>query len=131
MAQGIRARLSPAEGRRFGLTVGAAFFPLAGLLWIRGRPGAGALAAALGAALAAAALVAPGRLGPVYRAWMGLAAALSTVTTPLFMALVYFGVVTPVAVLRRALGGNPLEHGRGKASCWVRRERTSDMGHQF
>jgi len=123
--------LSPNEGRRFGLSVGAAFLALAALLWMRGRSETGSSAAALGAALAVAALVAPGRLGPVYRAWMGLATALSKVTTPLFMALVYFGVVTPVAVLRRALGGDPLVHGRGKASCWIRRERTGDMGHQF
>lgn len=133
MAAGIRARLSPSEGRRFGLTVGAAFLALAGLLWVRGRPEAGAVAGALGAALALAALLAPGRLGPVYRSWMGLAAALSKVTTPVFMGIVYFGVITPLALLRRAFGGNPLTHGRGGASCWVRRERTggSDMERQF
>lgn len=133
MAAGIRARLSPSEGRRFGLTVGAAFLALAGLLWVRGRPGAGSVAGALGAALALAALLAPGRLGPVYRSWMGLAAALSKVTTPVFMGIVYFSVITPLALLRRAFGGNPLEHGRGRASCWVRRERTggSDMERQF
>lgn len=135
MAQRVPARLSPAEGRRFGLSVGGAFLALGGLLGWRGHAAAGALAAALGATLIAAGVLAPGRLGPAYRAWMGLAVTLSKVTTPLVMGALYFGVVTPVALLRRALGGNPLAHGQGKASCWASRTGArggpSDMERQF
>ena len=110
-----------------------AFLAFAGLLGVRGRPEAAAIAGACGGALVAAALVAPGRLGPLQQAWMDLAAALSKVTTPVFMGIVYFAVVTPAALLRRAFGGNPLAHGRGKRSCWVSRRAggRSDLEHQF
>ena len=69
---GIPTRLTPAEGRRFGLTVGVAFLVLAGLLhfW-RHKETAAVVAGGLGVLLVAAGLVIPGRLGPLHRAWMG------------------------------------------------------------
>ena len=72
MATAISAGLSAKEGRKFGLTVGAAFLVLGALLWWRGRALAPWLGS-LGAVLALAGLVVPARLGPVQRAWMGLA----------------------------------------------------------
>lgn len=135
MADRIRAGLSPAEGRRFGLTLGMAFLALASLLWLRGHAEAASLAGALGVALVLAGLLLPARLGPAHRAWMGFAAALSRVTTPLFLGLVYFVVVTPLALLRRHLGGNPLRRAQGAASRWVARDRPrgppGDMERQF
>ena len=38
MAAGVPARLTPAQGRRFGLTVGGAFLLLAAIAWWRGLP---------------------------------------------------------------------------------------------
>lgn len=135
LAAAIPARLSAAEGRKFGLVVGGAFLTVAGLLWWRGHP-AGALAAGgVGTALGLAGLLLPGRLGPVHAAWMGLAALLSTVTTPVFMGMVYFVVVTPVGLLRRLLGRNPLARSRQAASFWIAKDpapgRRSDLQHQF
>jgi len=60
--------LSSAEGRRFGLTVGAAFLVLGGALAWRGRAVA-PVALALGALLLAAGVIVPTRLGPITRAW--------------------------------------------------------------
>lgn len=135
MAARVPARLSPGEGRRFGLTVGGAFLALAALLWWREHPVPAGAAGLLGSALALAGLVAPGRLGPVYRAWMSLALALSKVTTPVFMAVIYFGVVTPIGVVVRLLRGNPLVRPRSRPSFWVTREadqrRRDDMERQF
>ena len=82
MENGIPARLSRAELRRFGLVVGGAFLVLAAVLWWRGQGLAPTIAATLGTALVAGGLLVPGRLGPVYRGWMGLAVLLSKVTTP-------------------------------------------------
>src|SRR5438093_4840490 len=95
LAGRISARLTVAEGRRFGLTVGAAFLALAGLAWWRGRVLTFDVAVGVGLALVIAALVVPARLGLFYRLWMGLAAVMSKVTTPIFMGIVYFVVVTP------------------------------------
>ena len=40
---------------------------------------------------------------------MGLAHAISKVTTPIFMGVVYFVVITPIGFIRRrAFGSNPL-----------------------
>jgi Saxitoxin biosynthesis operon protein SxtJ len=110
---GIPARLSPAEGRKFGLTVGGAFLVLAGIIWWRGKhPGLVPYFGGLGGLLVIAGLAIPTALGPVNRAWMGLAHLLSKVTTPIFMGVVYFVVLTPISLAVRLLGKNPLVHGR-------------------
>ena len=71
----------------------------------------------------AAALLFPSRLEPVEGAWMGLAHALSRVTTPIFMAIVYFVVLAPIALIRRAVGGNPMVHKLVNDSYWATRTR--------
>ena len=127
--------LSEAEGRRFGLTVGGAFLALAALLWWRHHPTRTTVAAVLGALLVLAALAAPGRLGPVYRAWMALGHAISRVTTPIFLGVVYFLVFTPVALVRRATGRNALMHREQDGGFWIGRTPgpgpRSDLRRQF
>jgi hypothetical protein len=134
MATGIPARLTPREGRRFGLTVGAAFLVLAAIAWWRGRmPGLIAFGS-LGGLLVLAGLAIPGKLGPIYRSWMGLAALLSKVTTPIFMGIVYFLMLTPLGVVLRLLGRHPLGRPNSTNSVWVSREpgqRRSDLQRQF
>lgn len=130
LAAGIPARLTAAEGRRFGLTVGAAFLVLAALLWWRGHPLGLRLAGGAGTLLVLAGVAIPGRLGPVYAAWMKLALMLSKVTTPVFMGIVYFVVLTPIGLLRRLFTSRPV---RGD-SLWVLRDagmRASDLERQF
>ena len=131
----VPARLSPAEGRRFGFTLGAAFFVLGGVLWWRGRQPAATVALALASALLLAAVVVPSRLGPVQRAWLGLGAALSRVTTPIFLGVVYFGVIAPIGLLMRLRGRNPLTLHRRSATYWVLRpveaRSRMDMNRQF
>ena len=77
-------------------------------------------------------------LGPVERAWMGLAHAISKVTTPIVMGVMYLLVLTPVGLLRRRFGGNPLVHAPSKrrATGSSRPERRaalsgSHVGRQF
>lgn len=135
MATGIPARLTPREGRNFGWTVGAAFLALSGLLWWRGKHSAALVFLALGAVLVLAGLVAPARLGPIQRAWMGFARLLSLVTTPIFMGIVYFLVLTPTGWLMRLFGRNPIRRTPSEGSFWIRRP-TEDgqrgrMEHQF
>ena len=132
MAQGSPARLTAPEGRKFAFTLAAAFGGLAAVLWWRERRTLATALAGLAVALALAGLLLPGRLGPVHRTWMGFAHALSRVTTPIFMGVVYFLVITPVALARRAVGGNPLRAQHG-SSGWVDRQGTprGDLTRQF
>jgi hypothetical protein len=125
---------TPRDGRRFGVQVGLALLALALVARWRGHPTSAALLGAVGALLLAGGVFAPARLGPVHRAWMGLATTLSKVTTPLLMGLVYFVVLTPLGLVLRAVGHRPLARGRGAASAWVPRPgpaRPDGMEHQF
>jgi hypothetical protein len=132
LATGIPARLNRAEGRRFGLTVGAAFLVLAGLMWWRDHEALRLAFGIVGLSLAAAAIVVPARLGPIQRAWMALARAISRVTTPVFMGVVYFVVIMPVGLVMRALGRNPIRHRPANGSFWVARTQArGTMSNQF
>lgn len=130
---GIPARLSSKEGRKFGLLVGGAFAIIGGISRWRGHDIAPIVLWALGGSLILGGLLIPGMLGPVYRAWMGLALLLSKVTTPIFMGIVYYLVLTPVGVARRVFGRNPLVRPRGD-SFWIDRpegSRRGDLNRQF
>ena len=134
METGIPARLSPAEGRKFGVTVGVAFLVLASLLhfW-RHQETAGAITGGLGVLLIVAGLAVPVHLGPLLRAWMGLAHAISKVTTPIFMGIVFFVVMTPIGLLGRLFGRRSLVHREQNGSFWVEPVSggRSDMKRQF
>ena len=123
----------PRALRRFALTVGAAFLALAAASYLRGHRAAPAVLGGAGAALLVGGLLVPARLGGVYRGWMRLALAISRVTTPLFMGVVYFAILTPLALVRR-LGGHQLGVAPGARSGWVDRPaeaRRSDLRRQF
>jgi hypothetical protein len=132
LAQRSPARLTPREGRKFALTLAVAFGVLAGVAWWRESPRATLIFGAVAEAFVLGGLLVPGKLGPVYRAWMGFAHALSRITTPIFMGVVYFLVITPIAVIRRTVGGNPLRAHHG-ASGWVDRQQAprGDLTRQF
>jgi Saxitoxin biosynthesis operon protein SxtJ len=134
LESGIPARLTPAEGRKFGLMVGGAFLLLAALLWRRVHLPAAAVSGALGGVLVLGGLAWPSQLGPVYRAWMALARAISKVTTPIFMSVIFFLVLTPAGLLVRLFGHRPLTRPHGAGTYWHSRpegERRSALDHQF
>ena len=109
------------SGRKFGLTVGIAFAVIAGVSFWRGHDSAPRILGAIALALVLAALAAPRALEPVERAWMKLAHLISRVTTPIFMGIVYFAVLTPVGIIRRTFGRNPLVHTAERDSYWIAR----------
>jgi len=134
LEKGIPARLTPSEGRKFGLMVGGAFLVAGALMWRRGHLTGAAISGVLGAALVIGGLAVPVRLGPVYRAWMGLALAISKVTTPIVMAVLWYLVLTPAGFLVRRFGHRPLVAPRGAATYWHSRpagQRQSALDHQY
>ena len=135
MAERIRTRLTAADGRRFGLTVGAAFLVFAAVAWWRSHPAVAITFGVVGGTLMLAGIAVPTHLGPIERAWMALARAISKVTTPIVMGAMYLGVLYPVGVLRRTFGGNPLTHAAVEQSFWRHRvpgsRRSASMQRQF
>ena len=124
----------PRALRRFAFTVGAAFLAPAVASYLRGHRAAPVVLGTAGAALVLGGLLVPARLGGVYRGWMRLALAISRVTTPLFMGVVYFAILTPLALVRRLGGRHPLGVAAGAPTAWVDRPadaRRSDLHRQF
>jgi hypothetical protein len=131
---GVPARLSPAEGRRFGFVVGTAFLVLGAISRWRGHETVPIVLWTIGGALVLGGVLIPGSMGPVQRGWMKFALALSRITTPIFMGIIYFVLFTPIGVVRRLLGRNSLVRPAG-SSFWVDRDpgsgRRSDLQRQF
>ena len=130
----VPARLTPAEGRHFGLVVGGAFLVLAAISAWRGHVIPPRLLGAIGGLLVLGGLLFPAAMGPVHARWMALAHAISRVTTPLFIGIVYYVVVTPMAVVRRLVGGNPMRHTARDGSYWNAHPappNPQDMQRQF
>jgi hypothetical protein len=121
VAHRVPARLTAAEGRKFGLTLGGAFLALAAISWWRGGLLATRIFGAIGVALIFAGVIAPTALGPVNRAWMGLAERMSKITTPIVMGLLFYLVITPVGLLMRLFGNRPLDHRSPRDSFWIER----------
>jgi len=121
------------DGRKFAFPVGIAFLVLAGLLFWREKETLFRIAGGLGGVLIVAGVVIPGHLGPVYRGWMRMALAISKVTTPIFMGIVYFIVLTPTGLIMRLLGKKPIRHDDRDGSFWQSNagRPKSDLRRQF
>ncbi len=121
------------DGRKFAFPVGTAFFVLAAILWWRGHESPMRVMLALGGTLYVLGTIVPGYLGPIYRGWMGMALMISKVTTPVFMGVVYFLVLTPTGLLMRVLGRKPMRHELRNGGYWHSTEARehSDLRRQF
>jgi hypothetical protein len=131
LARGIPARLTPAEGRKFALTVGTAFLVFAGIAWWRAHPTIATVLGVLGGLFWAGGLIVPAHLAPVQRAWMGLAHAISRVTMPRKIGVVYFVVLMPIGVVMRLFGRNPIRHHAVSDSYWAPRGAHGGLKNQF
>jgi len=121
------------DGRKFAFPVGVAFLLLAGLLFWRDKEVLYPIVASLGGVLLLAGLLVPGRLGPIYRGWMQMAVAISKVTTPIFMGVVYFLVLTPTGLIMRILGRKPIRHSPDGGTFWqsTHGRPKGDLSRQF
>lgn len=109
------------QERWFGF-MWAAIFAAIGLAPLAHRHAARWWAVALAAAWAALAALRPGVLRRPREMWMEFAGVLNRVTTPVAMAIVFYLVVTPTGLLRRALGKDSLRTSAGAGSYWIRRD---------
>ncbi len=54
-------------------------------------------------------MIVPQIYRPVALLWLGLSEVLSTVTSKILLSIVFFGVVTPIGILRRLFGKDALK----------------------
>jgi hypothetical protein len=69
-------------------------------------------------------LIVPAVLGPVERRWMAFAEVLGRVNTRIILTLLYWLVMTPIGLVRRAFA-DPLDRTLhdGRTTSWVARSR--------
>ena len=106
--------------REFGLVVGGISILLAAWWFYRDKFGAARPAMFIvGGMLVVLALIWPRALVWPNKAWMLLAEGLSFVTTRVILAIVFFLVVTPIGVVKRVFGWDPLNRrNAGGGSYW-------------
>ena len=113
--------------RNFGLIMAAAAFVFAAVAWHKGSAALEELLVA-GACFALCASTWRRPLGPLYRIWMVIGGFLGFVNSHLLLALVFYLVFTPIGLVMRLLGRDPIDwrfDARSKApdSYWIRREQ--------
>jgi hypothetical protein len=131
-----REALQGPSDRSFGW-VFAAFFTLVAV-WpvVRGRPGR-PWALAMSAVFLLITATRPSLLHPANRAWMAIGGLIGKVTNPIVTALLFFFVFTPLAVVLRLMGKDPLRLRRDgeAASYWIERQppgpKPETMSQQF
>ena len=128
---GSKTRSLRAE-REFGLIVGGMLLLLSGWWTYRGKFHlVTQISLPVGAVLVLLGIVIPRALVYPNKAWMALAEVLAFVSTRIILALVFFGIVTPIGFIKRLFGWDPL-HRRAAASdsYWVPySERQKDPRH--
>lgn len=95
--------------REFGVIVGG-IFALLSVWWLyRGKfPEVSWGTLVLGIVLVFLAIVFPGSLVYPNKLWMGLAGILAYISTRVILAFVFFFVITPIGVIKRLFGWDPL-----------------------
>lgn len=111
------------SNRSFGLVFTAVFVVL-GLWPLFGGGDVRIWALALGVVFLAAALVAPKILAPLNRIWTKIGLLLHHIVNPVVMGLLFYLTVTPVGLVMRLFGKDPLKlrFEPDATSYWIARE---------
>jgi hypothetical protein len=118
--------------REFGLIVGGVLVLLSGWWLYRGKfANASHLTLPLGSLLILLGLLWPRVLVWPNRAWMLLAEGLSFVTTRIILGIVFFLIITPIGVIKRWSGWDPLNRRSARGASYWRpySERQRDPRH--
>jgi hypothetical protein len=119
--------------RTFGYTFAFAFAAAGAYgLFARWNPAAVAGWFAASAVFASLAAFAPRVLDPLNRGWLRLGHGLGRIVSPIVLALIYFGLLTPVAVVSRAFGRDELRLKRRDVdSYWIERDPPGPAADSF
>lgn len=122
----------PSE-RHFGLFLAMLMLAVAGYGWFRGwseRVLTVLIILSLLSGLIAFFL--PHRLAPLNRAWSRFGLLLGRLVNPLVLAIMFFGLITPVALITRMFGRDELRlRYRSADSYWIPRETARPAAESF
>jgi hypothetical protein len=119
---------APTE-RSFGLSIGGIGLVVATVLWWRGYPRLGTAVFALGTLLLILALTAPSLLKLPNFLWWRFSRALAWVNTRIVLTLFFAAVLTPVGVIMRLVGRNPLSASKETTNWRAYPARRADPRH--
>ena len=121
------------SNRSFGFLFAGIFFGLSAYSRYRGA-GATEVFGWLGVSVLTAllALVAPGVLAPFNKAWMGLGNLIGNAVSPLVLGVIYFVLITPIALITRLFGRDELRLRRKNTTTyWIDRSPPGPAGDSF
>jgi hypothetical protein len=120
--------------RSFGVLL-AIFVPVFGALiwWRTGRPVAATWIWAIGGVLTALYWIIPPLRRLVFVGWMIAVFPIGWTVSHLMMGLIYYGVITPIGLIMRASGRDPLfrSFDRSARTYWTPHTRTDDIRRYF
>jgi hypothetical protein len=120
--------------RSFGVLLAIFVVVFGALIWWRtGRLETARVIWIAGAALTAVYWMVPPFRRLLWVGWMYAAFPIGWTISHLLMALIFYGVITPIAWIMRASGRDPLfrSFDRSASTYWVPHERTNDIGRYF
>jgi ABC-type uncharacterized transport system permease subunit len=121
---------TPKELRRFALVTGGLFVILfSGIPFVR-HHGVPIWPLVVAGVLILCGLAIPRTLGPVYRAWMFGGRALGYVNSRVVLSIVFFLLVTPLGLLLRMIGRDPMARTRStRATTYRVKSLPRDIAH--
>ena len=119
--------------RVFGLVMLALFLAAGGLLAWRFGTTVFYVCGAIGLVFALSGLLVPPLARVLYVLWMGIGFCIGSVVMPILIALIYYGVLTPIGLALRARGRDSMQRRRREpgASYWLDiRHRTEPRSYE-
>ncbi len=108
---------------RFGRTMCVALIVIGAIVFFFGsHPERGLWLAGVGVVFILFSWVAPAALRPVQKGWMTLAFALGWIMSRVILTVFFIIAITPVGLIMRLVGKNPLRAREVNDSYWIRRD---------
>ncbi len=124
--------VSDSQARKTALVVAGVLIAIA--LWnlYRGRMTVVAILVTIAGVLTLIGLFVPVAARSFHRVWMGIALVLGYINSRILLSLIYYGLITPVGLVRRLMGRDPMKRrGSVQSSYWVTRQYTRQSKNQF
>ena len=100
-----------------------------GLLWLRHHPTAAIRVWSISGAVGLLALALPRAAMPFYWLWMGLGFVIGSVMSRVVMAVIFYGILTPLGALFRLRRRDALRLKKGGETYWVQHPKIDDPSY--